>query len=133
MSLRVFFFFLMIRRPPRPTLFPYTTLFRSRQPPPPRAPAPPPVRSAAPGTRPACRGCRWRRSAAGQRPFLVTHELADALAGQLQHPFQLLAAEGLLLRRGLDLDHPPVLHHHAVEVGVRVEVLRVVEVEHRLA
>src|SRR6266511_5946081 len=30
----VFFFFLMIRRPPRSTLFPYTTLFRS-----PRAPA----------------------------------------------------------------------------------------------
>src|SRR6185369_11738543 len=38
-----FFFFLMIRRPPRSTLFPYTTLFRSppagrfRRPPPPRA------------------------------------------------------------------------------------------------
>src|ERR1041385_9424647 len=35
MSLRLvtldfFFFFLMIRRPPRSTLFPYTTLFRSR-------------------------------------------------------------------------------------------------------
>src|SRR5437764_8102442 len=28
-SLIVFFFFLMIRRPPRSTLFPYTTLFRS--------------------------------------------------------------------------------------------------------
>src|SRR6266536_2470664 len=27
------FFFLMIRRPPRSTLFPYTTLFRSRAPP----------------------------------------------------------------------------------------------------
>src|SRR5258706_5647984 len=27
-----FFFFLMIRRPPRSTLFPYTTLFRSLQP-----------------------------------------------------------------------------------------------------
>src|SRR6266496_198919 len=27
-----FFFFLMIRRPPRSTLFPYTTLFRSRLP-----------------------------------------------------------------------------------------------------
>src|SRR3712207_5113494 len=27
----VFFFFLMIRRPPRSTLFPYTTLFRSIQ------------------------------------------------------------------------------------------------------
>src|SRR2546422_1993731 len=28
-SLSSFFFFLMIRRPPRSTLFPYTTLFRS--------------------------------------------------------------------------------------------------------
>src|SRR3712207_7311997 len=28
-SLLAFFFFLMIRRPPRSTLFPYTTLFRS--------------------------------------------------------------------------------------------------------
>src|SRR2546422_8897273 len=28
-SLSCFFFFLMIRRPPRSTLFPYTTLFRS--------------------------------------------------------------------------------------------------------
>src|SRR5216683_4001176 len=27
-----FFFFLMIRRPPRSTLFPYTTLFRPRHP-----------------------------------------------------------------------------------------------------
>src|SRR5438876_8179680 len=34
-----FFFFLMIRRPPRSTLFPYTTLFPSRQ---------------AQGVRPAC-------------------------------------------------------------------------------
>src|SRR2546430_4248672 len=30
--LHLFFFFLMIRRPPRSTLFPYTTLFRSRCP-----------------------------------------------------------------------------------------------------
>src|SRR5258708_9388939 len=29
---RLFFFFLMIRRPPRSTLFPYTTLFRSVSP-----------------------------------------------------------------------------------------------------
>src|SRR2546427_8525368 len=29
MYLYLFFFFLMIRRPPRSTLFPYTTLFRS--------------------------------------------------------------------------------------------------------
>src|SRR6266487_5811602 len=38
------FFFLMIRRPPRSTLFPYTTLFRSHAPRrPPRLGAPPPV------------------------------------------------------------------------------------------
>src|SRR2546427_5220944 len=30
LSIFLFFFFLMIRRPPRSTLFPYTTLFRSR-------------------------------------------------------------------------------------------------------
>src|SRR6266516_7190766 len=36
-SLSFFFFFLMIRRPPRSTLFPYTTLFRS----PGASPAPP--------------------------------------------------------------------------------------------
>src|SRR5574344_2593177 len=29
LTLFLFFFFLMIRRPPRSTLFPYTTLFRS--------------------------------------------------------------------------------------------------------
>src|SRR5215216_4422399 len=28
---QILFFFLMIRRPPRSTLFPYTTLFRSRR------------------------------------------------------------------------------------------------------
>src|SRR6266849_9743033 len=43
-----FFFFLMIRRPPRSTLFPYTTLFRSRLWPPAR-----------PG-RVGGRGCRCR-------------------------------------------------------------------------
>src|SRR6266511_5072181 len=32
LSLVAFFFFLMIRRPPRSTLFPYTTLFRSGSP-----------------------------------------------------------------------------------------------------
>src|SRR3712207_7811197 len=46
----IFFFFLMIRRPPRSTLFPYTTLFRSSvrlahaRPRPARAPGRPAVR-----------------------------------------------------------------------------------------
>src|SRR5215475_15156786 len=49
-SIFVFFFFLMIRRPPRSTLFPYTTLFRSR-----------PCRRSA--LRPGCRAPRaWPRS-----------------------------------------------------------------------
>src|SRR2546425_12308224 len=39
LPLFLFFFFLMIRRPPRSTLFPYTTLFRS-------------LRAQGPGTRP---------------------------------------------------------------------------------
>src|SRR6266851_697633 len=42
--LMVGFFFLMIRPPPRSTLFPYTTLFRSPPaPPPPAVPDPPPA------------------------------------------------------------------------------------------
>src|SRR5215813_12523424 len=39
MQIRCFLFFLMIRRPPRSTLFPYTTLFRTRH----RAELPPPL------------------------------------------------------------------------------------------
>src|SRR6478672_12156354 len=46
-----FFFFLMIRRPPRSTLFPYTTLFRSTAQPPSR-----PGRTGGPA------GCQRRRS-----------------------------------------------------------------------
>src|SRR2546428_1817897 len=49
------FFFLMIRRPPRSTLFPYTTLFRSYTMPRPvasRRPAEPPTMSGLPGTIP---------------------------------------------------------------------------------
>src|SRR2546429_4049867 len=44
-----FFFFLMIRRPPRSTLFPYTTLFRSRS---------------------TLRGSRYRRAANPHSVFL---------------------------------------------------------------
>src|SRR6266498_4403543 len=51
-------FFLMIRRPPRSTLFPYTTLFRSR---------PPLGGRRGPGARPAGRGRGRRRGRAGLR------------------------------------------------------------------
>src|SRR6266571_3389682 len=53
-------FFLMIRRPPRSTLFPYTTLFRS----------PPPCASASP-----CAGTPPRRGAPGRRSEEHTSEL----------------------------------------------------------
>src|SRR5438876_9978906 len=50
----VVFFFLMIRRPPRSTLFPYTTLFRSRKPPrpPPGTPQQPRAKRLRPSRRP---------------------------------------------------------------------------------
>src|SRR5690242_21873806 len=61
----LFFFFLMIRRPPRSTLFPYTTLFRS-------------TNSAAsrPSAAPWCqRPCRMTRAGGGHRSEEHTSEL----------------------------------------------------------
>src|SRR5437660_12472080 len=46
------FFFLIIPPPPRSTLFPYTTLFRSRR--------PPQRHSSAISARSYCHGCYWR-------------------------------------------------------------------------
>src|SRR2546430_13754306 len=57
----------MIRRPPRSTLFPYTTLFRSA----------PPRRAAGPGTR-TCRPCR----ACGTRPATRSEEHTSELQSQ---------------------------------------------------
>src|SRR6266498_1750370 len=56
MSFCLFFFFLMIRRPPRSTLFPYTTLFRSRR------------RLRADGARHLCSRARHRYRIARHRP-----------------------------------------------------------------
>src|SRR5256885_16967665 len=66
---RCCFFFLMIRRPPRSTLFPYTTLFRS-------LPGDVPADTSRPGTRRAwpCPG-RARSPAARRRSEEHTSEL----------------------------------------------------------
>src|SRR6266542_6530942 len=65
----LFFFFLMIRRPPRSTLFPYTTLFRS-----------PPRRSRAHRTAGAPRGREYhRRSRAAPSRDLVEPEVQHRL------------------------------------------------------
>src|SRR2546421_8088739 len=62
-----FFFFLMIRRPPRSTLFPYTTLFRSRRGVPRRCP---------PRTRP--------RARAGSRTARPHRERSEEHTSELQ-------------------------------------------------
>src|SRR5438876_11996342 len=67
-ALVIFFFFLMIRRPPRSTLFPYTTLFRSA-----------PIEAGAPIIRTAAGkrigGRRWRPSSGRGRSEEHTSEL----------------------------------------------------------
>src|SRR5216684_7523050 len=63
-----FFFFLMIRRPPRSTLFPYTTLFRSRA-----------VRAVAAAQRPVERHRQRRRASRRARSEEHTSELQSRL------------------------------------------------------
>src|SRR5207344_3565599 len=65
------FFFLMIRRPPRSTLFPYTTLFRSA---PRRRPRSAPPRS---GYRALCRRSEEHTSELQSRPHLVCRLLLE--------------------------------------------------------
>src|SRR6266542_4045140 len=77
------FFFLMIRRPPRSTLFPYTTLFRS-------------ARSAARGDRPHLSGrhveCRDR---SGARHFRVrSRDVAGARKARAAHGARLGSRSG---------------------------------------
>src|SRR2546425_6657435 len=71
----MFFFFLMIRRPPRSTLFPYTTLFRSRC-----------ARRARPvgRDRGAARGARNSEPAGGCRPRLARAGRSEEHTSELQ-------------------------------------------------
>src|SRR5205823_12244892 len=78
------FFFLMLRRPPRSTLFPYTTLFRAR----PRAPD---------------RGRAHRRRPAQLR-------LAQSLPGGAQSPSRVQARADPLRVRKLGVDQPAPRH-----------------------
>src|SRR5258707_9638876 len=67
------FFFLMIRRPPRSTLFPYTTLFRSRGEPRPR----PAARDFQGLGRPCLEGLSEQRQ--GEQPFARSEEHTSEL------------------------------------------------------
>src|SRR2546426_3781975 len=79
------FFFLMIRRPPRSTLFPYTTLFRSQQ---------GGVRLGVPGAGPAAPGPEGLRSRGRQVPRSEEH------TSELQSPCNLVCR--LLLEKKKD-------------------------------
>src|SRR6266516_1262428 len=71
-----FFFFLMIRRPPRSTLFPYTTLFRSAR--------PPRARDAPSDRDEAASPTRIRRARPGARARSEEH------TSELQSPYDLV-------------------------------------------
>src|SRR5256885_15952092 len=78
----LFFFFLMIRQPPRSTLFPYTTLFRSLR----RANRPAP-----PGREPARpRGAGRTRSARGDLRRAAQRHRSEEHTSELQSPCNLV-------------------------------------------
>src|SRR3712207_7060702 len=92
------FFFLMIRRPPRSTLFPYTTLFRScrrpRSPPARRwRPAVPPSRPAGRSPSPSARAGRARSeehtSELQSRQYLVCRLLLEKKKNNNAHSYDL--------------------------------------------
>src|SRR5260370_36998857 len=76
-----FFFFLMIRRPPRSTLFPYTTLFRSKD---------PPHRRQADPRRPARGAAGARRSTSCGAPGIRSEEHTSELQSHLNLVCRLL-------------------------------------------
>src|SRR3712207_8265512 len=80
-------FFLMIRRPPRSTLFPYTTLFRSR------------MRWAMPALVAALLGCDRRPSVdQGFDPGPVPAELAEGERRSEEHTSELQSRQYLVCR-----------------------------------
>src|SRR3712207_7921029 len=91
-------FFLMIRRPPRSTLFPYTTLFRSR---------PSPARWATGWT--AARG-GGRTSSTSPRTCSLTSSRAatPATSRSEEHTSELQSRQYLVCRLLLEKQKPPV-------------------------
>src|SRR3712207_8396142 len=92
------FFFLMIRRPPRSTLFPYPTLFRSSTDPGSRSPTTVPAGRASP----AARGCP-----AGRKPAPAR---AAARGRSEEHTSELQSRQYLVCR--LLLEKKKKLHIH---------------------
>src|SRR5256885_3895457 len=93
MSLTLFFFFLMIRRPPRSTLFPYTTLFRS-----------PRVRPPLPHSR------RGRASSASGR--CPHRQIADRKSTRLNSSHLVISYAVFCLKKKQSQHHGHHLHPH---------------------
>src|ERR1039457_7599988 len=83
-----FFFFLMIRRPPRSTLFPYTTLFRSKN---------------------DHEAKRWL-----QMSLYIDTPRSEEHTSELQSPCNLVCR--LLLEKKKKTDHHTVLHETAITI-----------------
>src|SRR3712207_7710544 len=95
------FFFLMIRRPPRSTLFPYTTLFRSRR----RG-----LRQLRPRERPARSGARRRAQRGRQRRLRrwVGDRRSEEHTSELQSR-QYLVCRLLLEKKKKQKTHQPII------------------------
>src|SRR5687767_15399667 len=89
-GLRSLFFFLMIRRPPRSTLFPYTTLFRSR----------------CERLQPEARRFLRRRVAVGsQSAALFRRRTVEPCAGSRRSPVRRVGPDWRCRRRGRSEEH----------------------------
>src|SRR3712207_8134552 len=83
------FFFLMIRRPPRSTLFPYTTLFRS---------GPPRARSRRSRTSPRASSSRTARGRSLTPPAAPSPGAASGSARSEEHTSELQSRQYLVCR-----------------------------------
>src|SRR3989449_4423345 len=114
----------MIRRPPRSTLFPYTTLFRSRRSPPPAPPPAFPRRSWTRETRPPRRVSSGGPSVHGD-VVVLGHRVREQPVAHRPRP-----GERFVARRRLHFEHQMFAHAHPGDVA---EAQGVQGVLHRLA
>src|SRR5689334_24829381 len=106
----VFFFFLMIRRPPRSTLFPYTTLFRS-----PRNSCRPAARRAGSGANP-----RRRPDDVSRPPDRRDRGRSEEHTSELQSQFHLVCRLLLEKKKQISRHTSPLASHDQVDACDRV-------------
>src|SRR5260370_31600594 len=98
-----FFFFLMIRRPPRSTLFPYTTLFRSK---------PLGGPTAHQGINRGIRGCRFRRTLSGMGGGRREYDKGQCRKGRSEeHTSELQSHLNLVCRLLLEKKKITIFNH----------------------